>query len=171
MLYKIKRKQNNSAMCLVCGLKNNFGLKARFFETESGILIGEFAAKDFHQSYLNRMHGGAIAAILDETAGRAINIAEPNAWGVTTELNLTYRRPTPYGEILYCIGELADNGSRMFVGTSKIVDANGVVYAEAMGKFAKLPIEKIVGFSLDHTQWFLENENIRTQIEISNWQC
>ena len=168
MIYRIKRKHNNSAMCLVCGLQNDFGLKARYFETESGIIIGEFAAKDFHQSYINRMHGGAIAAILDETAGRSINIAEPNAWGVTTELALTYRKPTPYGETLYCVGELLDNGSRMFLGTSKIVDKDGNIYAEARGKFAKLPIEKIVGFSLDHTQWYLENENSRDIIEIDN---
>jgi hypothetical protein len=34
MRYQVKAKQQNTKMCLVCGLKNPFGLHTAFYELE-----------------------------------------------------------------------------------------------------------------------------------------
>lgn len=39
MRYAVKRKQPNSKMCMVCGLKNSFGLRAAFYELENDELM------------------------------------------------------------------------------------------------------------------------------------
>ena len=69
--------QNVSRMCLVCGAANPVSLKAQFLELEGGDLLGVFRPLEVHQSYPGRLHGGISTAILDETIGRAITIADP----------------------------------------------------------------------------------------------
>ena len=72
MHYRVKAKQQNTKMCLVCGLKNPFGLQTAFYELESDELLAIFKPMEEHQSYPGRLHGGIATAILDETIGRAI---------------------------------------------------------------------------------------------------
>src|SRR5699024_1639109 len=66
MKLKVLKKQNNSAMCVVCGLKNDLSLRTRFYAVEGDLMVGVVAGRDEHQSYPNRMHGGLITALLDE---------------------------------------------------------------------------------------------------------
>jgi hypothetical protein len=72
MRHNVTAKQPNSKMCLVCGLKNDFGLHASFYELDNGELLGVFTPGDQHQGYPDRLHGGIATAILDETVGRSI---------------------------------------------------------------------------------------------------
>ena len=74
MHYHVKRKQPNSKMCFVCGMKNSFGLQTFFYELENNELLAIFKPGEEHQSYPGRLHGGIAAAILYETIGRAIMI-------------------------------------------------------------------------------------------------
>jgi uncharacterized protein (TIGR00369 family) len=99
MIHHITGKQHNSKLCFVCGLKNNFGIKAHFYITKEEELIAIFTPSEEHQSYPGRLHGGIASAILDETIGRAIlNKYETEVWGVTIELNVKYKKPVPLDE-------------------------------------------------------------------------
>ena len=96
MKHKVCRKQPNSKMCLVCGLKNPFGLLTAFYELENGELAALFTAREEHQGYPGRLHGGIATALLDETIGRAIMIRyRDNVWGVTAEISTRFLRPIP----------------------------------------------------------------------------
>ena len=53
-------------------MKNQFGLKAFFYEMENNELMAIFNTIEEHQSYPGRLHGGIAATIMDETIGRAI---------------------------------------------------------------------------------------------------
>ena len=63
---KVIKKQTNTYDCVICGINNEFGLKAPFYETENNELVTIFEFKDHHQSYPGRAHGGLISAMLDE---------------------------------------------------------------------------------------------------------
>ena len=54
MIRKIRAAQNVSRMCLVCGMENTAGLKARFFEVDGGELVGVFQPREEHQGYPGR---------------------------------------------------------------------------------------------------------------------
>ena len=154
MLHTVTAKQPNSKMCLVCGLKNPFGLHTSFFELDNGELLAVFKPKEEHQSYPGRLHGGIISTILDETMGRAIMIqSEDDIWGVTVDLQIRFKKPVPLHEELRVIGRITKNSSRFFEGTGELLLQDGTVAAEGHGKYLKIPLEKIADFDVDHQEW------------------
>jgi len=115
MLLKVTGKQPNSKMCLVCGLKNQFGLHTNFYELDNNELLAIFKPRKEHQSYPGRLHGGIISTILDETIGRAIMIQSEGAiWGVTIDLQIRFKKPAPLDEKLRVVGRITQNSSRFF---------------------------------------------------------
>ena len=140
---KVVRKQANSKKCIICGIENPFGLKAPFYEMEDGTVVALFQYDELHQSYPERTHGGMICCMLDELIGRAIWTIEPNVWGVTTSLEIKYRKPVPYNTPLKGVGTIIENRSRLFKGTGQILDQEGYVLAEATATYLKLPLDKI----------------------------
>jgi acyl-coenzyme A thioesterase PaaI-like protein len=144
MQYTITKAQNISKHCLVCGEDNDLSLHARFYETNQNELIGIFSPSESHQSYPGRMHGGISAAILDELIGRAANMADSNAWGVTIELTTKYRKPVPCDKPIIARGRITRDTPRVFEGTGEILLEDGTVAVEAKGRYIKLPLEKIM---------------------------
>lgn len=139
---KVLKKQTNSKMCFICGVDNPYGLKAEFYEMENNTVVTFVEYKEIHQSYPGRTHGGLISALLDEIAGRAIWIYE-DVWGVTTNLNVKFRKVVPYGTKLKAVGEITKNTKRAFVGVGKLYDNEGNLLAEAEATYLKLPLDKI----------------------------
>lgn len=159
MNHKVIGKQHNSKMCLVCGLQNEFGLKAAFFNLENNEVAAIFRVMDQHQSYPQRLHGGIAGAILDETIGRAIKIIQEETWGVTVELNIKYKKPIPLDEELKAVGRITKDSSRLYEGTGEIILSNGEVAAIGYGKYLKMPLSKIADFDFQHNEWELVKMN------------
>ena len=157
MDFKITKRQNVSSQCIVCGIHNAASLRAQFLETKGGILLGVPTAQNAHQGFPNRMHGGVIAALLDEVIGRAVQISEPETWGVTGRLELKYIKPVPLDSQIYAAGRVTRSAARIFEGEGKIYLAKtGELLASAAATYIKLPVEKIADADFLHTQWFAE---------------
>lgn len=153
MQYRVKAKQENSKMCLVCGLKNPLGLRSSFYELENDELLALFTPMEEHQSYPGRLHGGIATAILDETIGRAIMISQQDLWGVTIDFSIRLRKPIPLDEEIRVIGRITKDTRRVFEGTGEILLSDGSVAAEGRGKYIKLPLEKIADFDAEEQEW------------------
>ncbi len=149
-------KQHNSKMCFVCGLKNPAGLHTSFFEVEGDQLVGLFTPCEEHQGYPGRLHGGVSAAILDEAIGRAMNVTDPDVWGVTVEISIRYRKPVPLDTELRVVGRITDQNRRMFEGTGEILLPDGTVAVEGKGKYIKLPLDDIADFDFTEQEWKVE---------------
>ena len=143
MIKKIVKKQENAHDCFVCGMDNDSGLKTAFYELEDDTVIGLAVAKSFHQSYTNTVHGGVITALLDETIGRAVKISEPETWGVTVEINVTFKAPVPYDEQLLITGRITENSTKIFFGEGEVILPDGTVAAYASGTFYKMAASRL----------------------------
>lgn len=141
--YRITRVQPISHDCFVCGEDNSFGVHCQFLETDTHELIAISKPAFEHQSYPHRMHGGVIAALLDESIGRAVNIDDPDAFGVTMSLSIKYRKPTPLEEPFFVVARIVGQSHHCFEGTAEIVLPDGTVTAEAAARYMQLPIETI----------------------------
>lgn len=167
MKVKVVQKQENGKKCIVCGLKNEFGLKSEFYELENGELLSLCKTGELHQSYPGRVHGGVSSAILDEVIARAIAIKEPGILGVTVELNIKYKKPVPLEQEIKAIGRITRNTRKIFEGSGEIILENGDIAVTATGKYIKMPIEKISGESLDDDEWNLNiTDNDLKEIDI-----
>jgi acyl-coenzyme A thioesterase PaaI-like protein len=168
MKHKVLKKQHISKMCFVCGMKNDFGLHANFFETDANELIALINPSEQHQGYPGRMHGGIAAAVLDETIGRSIcNGKDEQIWSVTLELKTRFRKPIPLGQELKIVARITSEGNRSFEGTGEIVLPNGEIAVSAEGKYMKVNIERIAGNMEVDDNWFLpERKDDPSEIEI-----
>jgi uncharacterized protein (TIGR00369 family) len=162
---RVLASQNISRMCMVCGAENGAGLHARFLELEDGELLGVFVPRAEHQGYPGRLHGGIASTLLDETIGRAISIAEPNAWGVTVELNVRFKKPVPLDGEVRAIGRITENRGRLFTGTGEIVLDDGTVAVEASGRYLKMPIDRIADGDFG-SQWFADERELPDTVDI-----
>ena len=154
MRFQVTRKQPNAKLCLVCGLRNPYGLKTFFYELENDELMVVCRPLEEHQSYPNLLHGGITTAILDETIGRAIMIKhDGEIWGVTLEFTTRYKKPIPLDGELRVIGRITKEGKRIFEGTGELLLADGSVAAEGYGKYIKQPLDKIADFDFEEQEW------------------
>lgn len=144
MIVKVKQKQTGSRDCVVCGMENPFGCHAQFYSMEDDTCVALFKYNAMNQSYPHRTHGGMIAAILDETIGRAIWCTEPETWGVTMKLEVEYHKPCPYDEDLICVGRIIKSTRMTFEGTAELYDKQGNLLDKGHATYFKLPLEKAV---------------------------
>lgn len=140
---RVTTKQPNSSECFVCGLSNDKGLRASFYETDTREVVAVFTPHRLHQSYPGRVHGGIAACILDETMGRAVQIGQPDVWGVTGELTLAYKKPLPYEAELKCVGRITRETRLLFEAEGEILTPDGEVAVTAHGRYVKMSIERI----------------------------
>jgi acyl-coenzyme A thioesterase PaaI-like protein len=153
MRKQVLRKQYNSERCLVCGLANDFGLQAAFFELDSGELLGIFTPRDEHQSYPGRLHGGISSTILDEAIGRAIMIRYPGQFGVTVDLALRFKKPVPLAHELRVVARITSDTSRFFEGSGELLLPDGTVAVEGKGRYLKMALAEIAGFAAAEQAW------------------
>jgi acyl-coenzyme A thioesterase PaaI-like protein len=122
------------ADCYACGLSNPIGLHLDGFHRRSPTEIGAtFAPRPEHRGTVSTLHGGVIAAALDEIcAWTAVLLADTMA--VTATLDLRFRKPGdtegPY-QLTGVLGEAS--GRRLRITGSLHRDDTTV--AEARGLF------------------------------------
>jgi acyl-coenzyme A thioesterase PaaI-like protein len=107
-----------------------------------------------------------ITALLDETIGRAINVGEPDTWGVTMEFTTKFRRPVPLDEEIKVIGRITNNTGRVFEGTGEIVLADGTIAAEGRGRYLKMALSAIADESFADDQWFTDERPVPSEVDI-----
>ncbi len=156
MAPEVRAAQNISRMCMVCGTENAAGLHARFFELDNGELVGVFRPRTEHQGYPGRLHGGLASTILDEAIGRAINLTDASAWGVTVELTVRYRKPVPLDGDVVAHARITKDSGRLFEGTGEILLDDGTVAVEARGRYLRLPIDRIAEGDFED-EWFADD--------------
>ncbi|MDX9845741.1 MAG: PaaI family thioesterase [Tenuifilaceae bacterium] len=79
--------------CIGCDPSHPFGLKLRFtFDEENKVIFGEWKPDPNYQGYVNVIHGGIQATLLDEIGGWAVNTILGTG-GVTSQLQIRYKKP------------------------------------------------------------------------------
>jgi uncharacterized protein (TIGR00369 family) len=149
------RKQPNSRMCFVCGLQNPVGLKLAFYEDhEAEQVRAEFTIPDVYQGYPGVVHGGIVAAILDEVSGRAVMLysSDENLMA-TLRMTVRYRRPTPTGTPLTAVGRVEYMGQAGARVTGEIRLPDGAVTAECDSLLAHVPEEFRARWEAEKPYW------------------
>jgi acyl-coenzyme A thioesterase PaaI-like protein len=120
-----RTKQPNSRHCFICGLENPVGLHLHIYETEPGIIESQYIAPDHFQGYPGVLHGGIVAAIIDEMSSRAQMGSEPNSprFMFTGKLEVKYRKNVPTGKKLKLVGKAIKSKRNFAESWAGIYDA------------------------------------------------
>jgi len=171
MKYRVIKKQHNTDMCFVCGMENSAGTKAMFYDCENPdgnrVLLTIINPQNHHQSYPERMHGGIVSALLDESMGRAVQCEKPDIWAVTVDLSVRFRKSTPLSETLYIESHVTSLDTRTYTSEGKLFLADGTICATATSRFFIVPFDKaFAGHQLNDKNWLMVPDNVGEFIEI-----
>jgi acyl-coenzyme A thioesterase PaaI-like protein len=148
-----RQKQPNSRMCFVCGLENESGLLAKFYNEAPGKVRVDWTAPECYQGYPGHLHGGIAAALLDEAAGRTVLGSDPMRLFVTMKMEIRYRKPVPVGVPLVIRGEMIRDRGRFAETRASIQLPDGTVAVEAEVLVAEAPAEITNITDLDRIGW------------------
>ncbi|MBN1974184.1 MAG: PaaI family thioesterase [Sedimentisphaerales bacterium] len=125
-------KQPTSRTCFLCGRDNQSGLKMVWYNNnELNQVEADVTIPEHFNGYPGITHGGIVAAILDETAGRAVMLdGDFENLFITLRLNVTYRKPTPTNKPLKAIGWIEHSGRRSMNVAAKMLLPDGTICAE-----------------------------------------
>lgn len=126
--------------CFGCSDKNPIGLKLKFEESEK-LLHARWSPEEQYQGYINILHGGIIATLMDETSAWCINVKAGKA-GVTSEIKIKYLKPVfvNRGDITLEAGIIENRPGHIAVHCS-LFDSSGNLCAESESLFFVYPDE------------------------------
>lgn len=118
--------------CFICGDKNLYGLKAKFFFDGNQAITEVIAGKNF-EGYRNIYHGGIISSLLDEVMVKAL-LAE-NKYAVTAELKVKFIAPVKVGDKIKFFGRLVKQKGRLYFTEGETLGEEGQIFARASAKY------------------------------------
>ena len=166
---KVIGQQRNSRMCVICGLDNQFGVRAPFYNMTDGSVASPFRYRAWHQSYPGRVHGGMITAMLDEMGLRGLWAAknDDSEFGVTISLETRYRKPVPYETELLATGKLIEDRSRLFAVEARILTMDGELLADGIIRYLHLlAVDRIAEGASVHEEMPYSPECTITELQI-----
>ena len=146
--------QPNSRHCFVCGLENPFGLKLRFYTTDPGEVCVEYTVPEQYQGYPGVVHGGIVAAMLDEVTVRVF-MGDPDTprFMYSARLDIRYRKNVPVGVPLKVVGRVGKNKARSATASGAIYSPDGELLAEAEALLVDVPAGVVDSVNLDELGW------------------
>jgi acyl-coenzyme A thioesterase PaaI-like protein len=151
-----KIKQPNSRHCFICGVENPIGLKLNIYQVEPGVIEVEYTAPDHFQGYPGVLHGGIVAALLDEISGRAQMGGDPQnpRFMFTGKLEVKYRKNVPVGKKLRIIGKAGRSKRNIAEAWAGIYDMEtNELLAEGNAMHIDVPKEQMDLSKLEELGW------------------
>ncbi|MFQ5571458.1 MAG: PaaI family thioesterase [Rhodothermales bacterium] len=146
-------KQPNSDHCFVCGRKNPRGLYMAFYDDGRDEVRAEHTIPGDYQGYPGMVHGGVLAAVLDEAVGRVAMIRDHHHFMMSVRLEVKYRRPVPTETPLTVVGRIVRLRGRLGQAVGEIILPDGTVAVEATMTLADVPEKILAAVDMDALGW------------------
>jgi acyl-coenzyme A thioesterase PaaI-like protein len=125
--------------CFGCGHLNPHGLRLDFYAAAEGDGVwAAFTPAPEHEGFAGVVHGGIVAAALDEAMGWAVFVR--GVWAVTAKIAIAFRRPVEVGVPARVVGRVVTDRGRLLDAAGELRRAEGeALLAEATATFARVP--------------------------------
>jgi len=106
-------------------MENPVGLHLHIYETAPGEVESTYVAPDHFQGYPGVLHGGIVAALIDEISSRTHMGSDPlnPRFVFTAKLQVKYRRNVPIGRQLKLVGKAGKSRAKSAEAWAGIYDA------------------------------------------------
>lgn len=121
--------------CYVCGRDNPAGLRVDLMvDRERRTIAGRFTPLPEHEGWEGIVHGGIIAALLDEAMVKLASQLGMRA--MSAEITIKFRAPAAPGEELAVSGMIVRDAGRLVEAEAAVARGDTIV-AEATGKLLR----------------------------------
>ncbi len=120
--------------CFACGQENPIGLRLRFVAAGDGVRA-EFTAGPQYQGYEGVLHGGIVAAALDDAMAQLFH--QRGQETLTAKLEIRFRQEAPVGRPLVVSARVVGQRMRLFTAEAVLALPDGTRLAEAKGTFVR----------------------------------
>ncbi len=124
----------DAGWCFACGQQNPIGLRL-CFTTEGEGIRAEFTPGPQYQGYEGIVHGGIMAAALDDAMANLFHLRGQEA--LTARIEVRFRREAPVGQRLIVAARITRERGRMFSAEATLTLADGTRVADATGTFVR----------------------------------
>ncbi len=156
-----RKRQPNSHHCFICGMENPVGLHLHIYETAPGEVESSYIAPDHFQGYPGVLHGGIVAALIDEISGRAHMGSDPMdpRFMFTAKLEVKYRKNVPIGKLLKIVGKAGKSKARYAEAWAGIYDdETDELLAEGSTLLIDVPADQFDRSRLSELGWKVYSE-------------
>lgn len=116
--------------CFVCGQDNPIGLKLKF-QTQGDAVRAEFTPSELHGGFEGVIHGGILAALIDDAMANIWFVRGKEA--LTAKIEVRFRQEVQPGEPLIVSAEPTGSRGGMMTARAEVTRVDGVVVAEGTG--------------------------------------
>jgi uncharacterized protein (TIGR00369 family) len=124
-----------------------------FFDNGEDEVVSEYTVSAYYQSYPGIVHGGIVAAMLDEVVGRVAIIGDHHHFMMSVRLEVKYRQPVPTETPLRIVGRLVRLRGRLGKAVGEVLLPDGSVAAEAALTLADVPGEMLANADVEALGW------------------
>ncbi len=128
------RLMRDAGWCFACGQQNPIGLRLRFMEDGEGIRA-EFTPGPQYQGYEGVVHGGIVAAALDDAMANLFHMRGQET--LTARLEVRFRREAQVGRRLVVSARLTGERGRVVTAEATLALPDGTRLADARGTFVR----------------------------------
>jgi len=121
--------------CFACGPDNELGLRLKF-EYGPGSARCVTTIEPQFAGWVDMLHGGIVATLLDEAMAHAAIAAGVRA--VTARMEIRFNKPAPVGVPLELHGTIERRRGKVLDATATIRDRAGTLYAQGSSRFIAL---------------------------------
>jgi len=143
--------------CFGCCPDNPLGVHMEFFEDGDDI-VSFWRPQHHYQGWINTMHGGILATLMDETAGWVVS-RKLQTSGMTTRLDLRYKKAVSTQETQLTLrGRLVDYKHHLATIHLQLENCQGEICVEGTAVYYAMDPEKAKEMGFEHCG--LEGENM-----------
>jgi uncharacterized protein (TIGR00369 family) len=129
----------------------------RFYDNGRDEVVSDYLVSDDFQSYPGIVHGGVVAAMLDEAVCRVAMIGDHHHFMMSVKLEVKYRHPVPTGQPLSIVGRAVRLRGRLGKAVGEIILPDGKVAAESTMILADVPNDLLRHANLDALGWRIDS--------------
>jgi acyl-coenzyme A thioesterase PaaI-like protein len=129
--------QPSSHGCYVCGTRNPWGLGMRYYTVAPYTVEARTRLGARYQGHPGWVHGGILAALLDEAMGKALSSQFPERFMVTARFELRYLAPVPIDIELTIRARITDDKRYLASAVCHAELPGGRIAVEGQGLLAR----------------------------------
>lgn len=127
-----------------------------FYDDGHDEVVSQYSVPDIYQSYPGIVHGGIVAAMLDEAVGRVALIGDHHHFMMSVRLQVKYRQPVPTEVPLVIKGQVVKLKGRLGKAVGQIWLPDQTVAAEAEMTLADVPAALLAEANLELVGWYVD---------------